>query len=222
MPSMNDLYLDLEGDPFVQGGGLEYLFGIGWVDASGRFQFKAFWGHDDAGERAAFESAIDFIVDRRRADPDLHVYHYAAYERTAFGRLMGKYGTREDAVDDNLRVGGHTNARAIGARLDHVYGLFPVLAERRRRTAGYLSGGEQQMLAMGRALMARPRYLLLDEPSLGLAPRLVEQVEREVFARYHGREPDEAEAASLVRQASKRVALAFVVAETASWDHRKL
>ena len=103
MPSTNDLYLDLEGDPFVQGGGLEYLFGIGWVDASGHFQFKAFWGHDDVGERAAFEGVVDLIVQRRRADPDLHVYHYAAYERTAFGRLMGKYGTREDDVDDLLR-----------------------------------------------------------------------------------------------------------------------
>ena len=70
---------------------------------SGDFQFKAFWGHDDVGERAAFEGAVDFIVERRRADPDLHVYHYAAYERTAFGRLMGKYGTREDEVDDLLR-----------------------------------------------------------------------------------------------------------------------
>jgi branched-chain amino acid transport system ATP-binding protein len=86
----------------------------------------------------------------------------------------------ELTVEDNLRVGGHTNAGRSKQRLAYVFDLFPVLAQRRRRTAGYLSGGEQQMLAMGRALMAEPRYLLLDEPSLGLAPRLVDQV-REII-----------------------------------------
>jgi branched-chain amino acid transport system ATP-binding protein len=78
-------------------------------------------------------------------------------------------------VHDNLVAGGY--ARRPGAEdFERVYTFLPRLAELRGRVAGYLSGGEQQMLAIGRALMARPRLLMLDEPSLGLAPRLVDEV----------------------------------------------
>ena len=104
-PSAGDLYLDLEGDPYVGPDGLDYLFGIGWVGAEGTFEFTAFWGHDAEGEQHAFEAVIDLITDRLAFFPDLHVYHYASYERSAFGRLMGKYGTREDAVDNLFRRG---------------------------------------------------------------------------------------------------------------------
>ena len=85
------------------------------------------------------------------------------------------------SVRENLLLGGHVQYRRgkrheVSADLERVYGLFPVLADRQRQLAGTLSGGEQQMLAIGRALMARPSLLMLDEPSMGLAPLVVKGI----------------------------------------------
>jgi branched-chain amino acid transport system ATP-binding protein len=107
--------------------------------------------------------------------------HVAAHRIVERGVIQVPEGRRVFArlsVEENLKMGGYsvTDKTAIRDGVDRAYEMFPRLRERRGQTAGTLSGGEQQMLAMGRALMAKPRLLLLDEPSMGLAPTLVESI----------------------------------------------
>jgi branched-chain amino acid transport system ATP-binding protein len=115
------------------------------------------------------EGAIAFAGKRldRRATEDIAALG-VAHVPEGRGTFVGL------TVEENLRLGGYTRLRRAPANIERMY--FPILAERRRQQGGALSGGEQQMLAIARALMMEPRLLVLDEPSFGLAPRVVEDI----------------------------------------------
>lgn len=98
-----DVYFDMEGYPLMPGG-LEYLFGNTTIDPeTGAFEFTDFWAHDRAGEKRAFEEFLDWVYARWRANPGMHIYHYAPYEVTAVRRLSSLHNTRQDEVDELLR-----------------------------------------------------------------------------------------------------------------------
>ena len=119
-------------------------------------------------------AAVDLVAGAQRDHA-----HLARNPQGLVPVLEGRRCFRSLSIEENLLTGAYTRtdgAAAVKRDLEMVYNYFPRLKERRRSQAGYTSGGEQQMVAMGRALMSRPETILLDEPSMGLAPQLVEQI----------------------------------------------
>ena len=174
-------------DLSISFGGLDALSGLGFGVAER--EIFALNGPNGAGKSTVFN-----VITVTHAAADAIVA--AGVGHVPEGREI----FREFTVRENLLVGGHTvRRRDIGERLEAAFQLFPTLRERQCQAAGTLSGGEQQMLAIGRALVSRPRLLLLDEPSLGLAPML----SREIF-RVIRRINDGGVAVLLVEQNARR------------------
>ena len=161
-------------------GRMEALHGVSLCVGAG--EIVALVGANGAGKTTLMRaiSGVQPIKSGRIILEGQCINSLPAHRRVGLGLAQvpeGRHVFKPLTVDDNLRLGAYRRQSVQAEReLTHVYELFPALGERRGHLAGSLSGGQQQMLAMGRALMSRPRLLLLDEPSMGLAPRLVEQI----------------------------------------------
>ena len=169
----------------VYGGAIEAVRDVSLEVRPG--QIVALLGSNGAGKSSVLK-AISGVLDAEDGEIEkgsIHLFGEAVERASAphivkRGMVQVPEGRRLFAsltVDENLIVGAHLQgAGHLAQARDYVYELFPRLADRRKQIAGYLSGGEQQMVAIGRALMSRPKVLALDEPSLGLAPLIVTEI----------------------------------------------
>jgi branched-chain amino acid transport system ATP-binding protein len=165
-------------------GEIEVLHGVSLTVAKG--EIVALLGANGAGKSTVIKAIMGLVKPtagrilldgRDLSGQEAHMAARAGIALVPEGRRIFKKMT----VEENLQVGGVVRSGAeTRGRLADIYALFPVLGERRRQVGGTLSGGEQQMLAIGRALMSRPSFILMDEPSLGLAPLVVESVHRAI------------------------------------------
>jgi len=164
----------------VRYGGIRAVKGIGLAVEEG--ELVCLIGANGAGKSSTLRAISGLVATSpgavRYAGRDLAGTR--AFERARAGLVMvpeGRGVFPQLTVDENLAMGAYARTdREVGADRDRMYSLFPRLRERRGQTGGTLSGGEQQMLAIARALMSRPKLLLLDEPSMGLAPIVVQRI----------------------------------------------
>jgi branched-chain amino acid transport system ATP-binding protein len=177
---MTSRLLDIHGLK-VSYGGIQAIKGIDLHVADG--ELVALIGSNGAGKTTTLKTLAGLLHPAggqiRYQGEDLH--QVAAHRRAALGIALVPEGRGLFArmtLEENLLMGGYSRGGdgGIAADLERMYGLFPRLAERKDQLAGTLSGGEQQMVAMARALMSRPRLLMLDEPSMGLAPLMVQKI----------------------------------------------
>ena len=155
----------------------------------GQGEIVAIVGPNGAGKTTLI-NAVSGLVPLQRGSISFQgesLSSLPAHRRVAVGLSQCPVGRKlfpDMTIDENLRLGAFlcSDSREVKSRLDRVFGLFPKLEQRRSQLARTLSGGEQQMVAIGRALMQKPKMLLLDEPSLGLAPRIVSDVFRSIAA----------------------------------------
>ncbi|MEM1343515.1 MAG: ABC transporter ATP-binding protein [Pseudomonadota bacterium] len=153
-----------------------------------RGSIVALLGGNGAGKTTTLKAVSNLLRSERgevtkgqihyRGEPVTEMNPAALVKRGVIQVMEGRHCFEHLTVEENLLTGAYVRSgrRAIAEDLERVYTYFPRLKERRRSQAGYTSGGEQQMCAIGRALMSRPETILLDEPSMGLAPQLVEQI----------------------------------------------